>query len=102
VVEAHRRENIGARHRAIFRAIRRLADLREVQVAFSVHPNPAVQEPVREILAGHPRIHLLQPLDYPEFMQLVAKSRLVLTDSGGLQKEAAFLGVVKSCAPRFL
>jgi len=93
VVEAHRRENIGARHRAIFRAIRRLADLREVQVAFSVHPNPAVQEPVREILAGHPRIHLLQPLDYPEFMQLVAKSRLVLTDSGGLQEECPALGV---------
>lgn len=93
VVEAHRRENIGERHRAIFRAIRRLADLRDVQVAFSVHPNPAVQGPVREILAGHPRIHLLEPLDYPEFMQLVAKAKLVLTDSGGLQEECPALGV---------
>ncbi len=93
VVEAHRRENIGERHRAIFRAIRRLADLRDVEIAFSVHPNPAVQEPAAEILADHPRIHLLSPLDYPEFMQLVAKAKLVLTDSGGLQEECPALGV---------
>ena len=93
VVEAHRRENIGERHRAIFRAIRRFADQRDVQVAFSVHPNPAVQEPVQEILAGHPRIHLLEPLDYPEFMQLVSKAKLVMTDSGGLQEECPALGV---------
>ena len=93
VVEAHRRENIGERHRAIFQAIRRLADLRDVTVAFSVHPNPAVQQPVREILGGHPRIHLLDPLDYPEFMQLVARAKLVLTDSGGLQEECPALGV---------
>ncbi len=93
VVEAHRRENIGERHRAIFRAIRRFADLRDVQVAFSVHPNPAVQEPVREILSDHPRIHLLEPLDYPEFMQLVSRAKLVLTDSGGLQEECPALGV---------
>jgi len=93
VVEAHRRENLGERHRAIFRALRAFADRREVEVAFSVHPNPAVQVPARDILGGHPRIHLLEPMDYPEFMQLVAHAKLVLTDSGGLQEECPALGV---------
>ena len=94
VVETHRRENLGERHRAMFRAIRALAEMREdVVVAFSVHPNPAVQEPAREILGGHPRIHLLSPLDYPPFMQLIARAKLVMTDSGGLQEECPALGV---------
>ncbi len=94
VVETHRRENLGERHRAIFRAIRRLVELREdVVVAFSVHPNPAVQEPAREILGGHPRIRLLEPLDYPDFVQLIASAKLVMTDSGGLQEECPALGV---------
>ncbi len=94
VVETHRRENLGERHRAMFRAIRRLVELREdIVVAFSVHPNPAVREPAREILGGHPRIHLLEPLDYPPFTQLISRAKLVLTDSGGLQEECPALGV---------
>lgn len=94
VVETHRRENLGERHRAIFRAIRQFAEMRgDVHVAFSVHPNPAVQEPAREILAGHPRITLLEPLDYPDFVHLIGKSKLVITDSGGLQEECPALGV---------
>lgn len=94
VVEAHRRENLGERHRAIFRAIRRFADQRpDVTVAFSVHPNPAVREPATEILGGHPRVHLLEPLDYWDFIHLIARSKLVLTDSGGLQEECPALGV---------
>ena len=75
VVEAHRRENLGERHRSIFRAVRRLAELRDVTVAFSVHPNPAVKRPAMEILSGQPRVHLMEPLEYPEFMQLVARAK---------------------------
>lgn len=94
VVEAHRRENLGERHRAIFRAIRRFADLRDdVTIAFSVHPNPAVKEPAMEILGGHARVHLLEPIDYWDFIHLIAHAKLVLTDSGGLQEECPALGV---------
>ena len=60
---------------------------------FPVHPNPNVQSTVREKLAGHPRIRLLPPLEYPQFVAAMKSAHLILTDSGGVQEEAPSLGV---------
>lgn len=93
LLTAHRRENFGDPIRAICRAVRRMVDEHaDVEVAYPVHLNPNIQRPVREILSGHDRIHLLQPLDYEELVAIMKDSYLVLTDSGGLQEEAPVLG----------
>ena len=62
-------------------------------VALPVHPNPNVQRPVRKLLAAHPRIRLLSPLEYIPFLALMRRAYLILTDSGGVQEEAPSLGV---------
>ncbi len=59
---------------------------------YPVHLNPHVQEPVNRILAGHERIHLVQPLSYEPFVWLMDQATVVLTDSGGVQEEAPSLG----------
>jgi len=93
LVTAHRRENFGAPLREISLALRDLVQaFPEIEVVFPVHPNPRVQQTVSEILAAVPRIHLLPPLSYPEFVGLMQRSYLVLTDSGGVQEEAPSLG----------
>jgi UDP-N-acetylglucosamine 2-epimerase (non-hydrolysing) len=92
LVTAHRRENFGHLE-GICRAIRRLVDTHsDLAVCYPVHLNPNVQEPVYRLLAGHPRISLLPPLDYIAFVHLLARADLVLTDSGGLQEEGPTLG----------
>lgn len=94
LLTAHRRENWGEPLARIFRAVRRLADaLEDIQVIYPVHLNPQVQEPARAILGGHPRIHLIPPLDVLDFHNFMARSTLILTDSGGIQEEAPALGV---------
>ena len=97
LVTAHRRESFGEGFEQICRAIRDIAELRDdVQVVYPVHLNPSVREPVYRLLRGGDaggRIHLLDPLPYLEFVYLLNRSCLVLTDSGGLQKEAYWLGV---------
>ncbi len=91
---AHRRENIGEKMRSIFRAIRRIIEEQDdVVLVYPVHLNPAVQEPAREILGGHPRVHLIDPLDVVDTHNFMARSYLILTDSGGIQEEAPSLGV---------
>jgi UDP-N-acetylglucosamine 2-epimerase (non-hydrolysing) len=91
---AHRREAIGEPHRNIFRAVRRIADeFEDVAVVYAVHPNPAVREPAHEILGGHPRVKLIDPLDVFEFHNFYPHTHLILTDSGGLQEEAPSFGV---------
>ena len=93
LVTAHRRENFGEPIRRICRALRSLVDHHEdLEVAYPVHLNPNIQVPVRELLSGHERIHLLPPLDYRELVYLMEDSYLVLTDSGGLQEEAPVFG----------
>ena len=93
LLTAHRRENFGEPIRAICRAVRRIVDEHpDVEVAYPVHLNPNIQRPVREILTGHGRIHLLEPVDYEGLVALMNDSYLVLTDSGGLQEEAPVLG----------
>jgi UDP-N-acetylglucosamine 2-epimerase (non-hydrolysing) len=64
----------------------------DVELAYPVHLNPRVQSVVRRRLSGNPRIHLLPPLDYLDFLQVLQRCFLVLTDSGGLQEEAPALG----------
>ncbi len=92
LVTAHRRENWGDGIDAICRAVHELADRGDVVVALPVHPNPRVSIPVRAALQDHPSVCLLDPLDYAEFVSLLDRATLVLTDSGGVQEEAPALG----------
>lgn len=93
LVTAHRRENWGEPMREIFSALRKIKEQhREVEIVFPVHRNPRVRDVAEEILKGVPGIHLIEPLDYEPFVNLMARSYLVLTDSGGLQEEAPALG----------
>jgi len=94
LVTTHRRESWGGDLEAICGAIREIAERRSnIMVALPVHPNPNVQRPVRKLLAGHPRIKLLAPLEYIPFLALMRRAYLILTDSGGVQEEAPSLGV---------
>jgi UDP-N-acetylglucosamine 2-epimerase (non-hydrolysing) len=64
----------------------------DIEVVYPVHPNPNVKAVARELLDGHPRIHLCEPLDYAPFVEAQKRSFLILTDSGGVQEEAPALG----------
>jgi len=93
MVTAHRRENLGEPLQNICNALKRLAvDHKDVEIVYAVHLNPTVQEVVRRTLGDVPRVHLLDPLDVDEMHNLMARSYLILTDSGGLQEEAPTLG----------
>ncbi len=93
LLTAHRRESFGEPLREIFRGVRELVeDLPAVEVLYPVHPNPNVLEPAKELLGGHSRIHLVDPLDYLDLVLALRSARLVLTDSGGIQEEAPSLG----------
>ena len=92
VVTAHRRESFGEGFEQICAAIREVADIPGVQIVYPVHPNPNVTGPVRRLLDGHKTIHLIEPLDYISFVDLMRRSYLLLTDSGGVQEEAPSLG----------
>lgn len=94
LVEAHRRENLGAPLEAICRGLRRVvAENPDVFMVFPVHKNPAVREPVNKYLAGLERVLLIEPLAVADFHNLMQKSTLIFTDSGGVQEEAPSLGV---------
>ncbi len=93
LLTAHRRENIGEPMRRIFSAVRRVAERYSgIKIVYPMHPNPAVRSIAEEVLGGCDRISLAEPLDLVEFHNLLARSYLVLTDSGGVQEEAAALG----------
>jgi len=93
LVTAHRRENFGDAFREVCHGIRELADRHgDIHVLYPVHPNPNVSGPAREILSGHARITLCDPMDYLPFVSAMQHAYLVLTDSGGVQEEAPALG----------
>ncbi len=93
LVTGHRRENLGKPFEDICHAIKTLADMHEdIEFTYPVHLNPQVMEPVKRILGNHPRIHLIDPLDYPSLVWLMNRSYIILTDSGGIQEEAPALG----------
>jgi UDP-N-acetylglucosamine 2-epimerase (non-hydrolysing) len=91
-VTSHRRENFGDGMKAIADAIAAIAARDDVGVVFPVHPNPHVRSAMEPILGGLPNVALIDPLDYPHFVRLLAISNLVLTDSGGVQEEAPAFG----------
>lgn len=93
VITAHRRENFGKPLAGICDAIQKItAGYPDTEIVFSVHPNPAVQRTVHDKLARRDRVHLLRPLRYDIFINLMARAYLILTDSGGIQEEAPFMG----------
>jgi UDP-N-acetylglucosamine 2-epimerase (non-hydrolysing) len=93
LVTAHRRESFGAPLESLCQALRDLAERNaDVEIVYPVHLNPNVRDPVGRILARQPRVHLLEPLRYEQFAHLMARSHLILTDSGGIQEEAPVLG----------
>lgn len=90
---AHRRENLGEPLENICRSVKRLVEeYPDVEVVYAVHKNPAVMEPVNKILGQTERIHLTDPLDLKDMHNLMSRSYLVLTDSGGLQEEVPSMG----------
>lgn len=91
-VTAHRRENFGAGMVQIAQALQSLAARDDVAIIYPLHPNPHVAEVMRPALAGLDNIALIEPLDYLEFVALMAACDIVLTDSGGIQEEAPSLG----------
>jgi UDP-N-acetylglucosamine 2-epimerase (non-hydrolysing) len=91
-VTSHRRENFGDGMKAIADAIAAIAARPDVAVIFPVHPNPHVRAAMEPILGALSNVALIDPLDYPHFVRLLATSELVLTDSGGVQEEAPSLG----------
>lgn len=93
LVTTHRRENLGEPMRHVYQALRQIvADFGDVEIVFPVHKNPKVREVVEAELGGVERVHLIDPLDYQPFANLLDRSYLVLTDSGGIQEEAPALG----------
>jgi UDP-N-acetylglucosamine 2-epimerase (non-hydrolysing) len=93
LVTTHRRENWGGPQRDICRAVARLLDaFPDFSVVLPMHRNPVVREVLQEELGGHARVSLIEPPEYPEFVDLMARSYLILTDSGGVQEEAPALG----------
>ncbi len=92
VVTAHRRESFGEGFERICGALVRLAQRPDVQIAYPVHRNPNVMEPVYRLLGERPNLLLLEPLDYVPFVDLMRRAALILTDSGGIQEEGPSLG----------
>ena len=93
LLTTHRRENWGSSMRNIFLGVRQVIEENsDVELVFPVHLNPVVKDLAFEVLGNIPRIHLVPPLDYAPFANLMARSYFVLTDSGGIQEEAPALG----------
>ena len=93
MLTAHRRENLGEPLRHMFRAIRKIVDeFDDIKVLYPIHLNPVVRQEAHEIFDGDSRIRLIEPLDVLDFHNFMARSHLILTDSGGIQEEAPSLG----------
>lgn len=90
---AHRRENLGQPMRDIFQAIKRIVQsFPNVKVIYPIHKNPMIRKIAEEILTDIERIRIIEPLDVIDFHNFMARSYLILTDSGGVQEEAPSLG----------
>jgi len=93
MITAHRRENLGQPMRNMFRAIRRVMDEHpDVKAIYPIHMNPVVRQAANEELGGCDRIHIIEPLEVLDFHNFLARSYMILTDSGGIQEEAPSLG----------
>ena len=93
IITAHRRENLGEPMHHMFRAIRRIIDEHpDVCAIYPIHMNPVVREAAEEELGDCDRVHIIEPLDVLDFHNFIARSYMILTDSGGIQEEAPSLG----------
>lgn len=93
MLTAHRRENLGEPMHHMFRAIRRIVDEHpDIKVIYPIHMNPVVRKAADEELGNDDRIHIIDPLEVLDFHNFLARSYLILTDSGGIQEEAPSLG----------
>jgi UDP-N-acetylglucosamine 2-epimerase (non-hydrolysing) len=92
LVTGHRRENQGEGFQNICAALQAIAAQANVQIIYPVHPNPNVRQPIYDNLGDTPNIILVDPLPYHAFIWLMDRSKLILTDSGGIQEEAPALG----------
>ena len=93
MITAHRRENLGEPMHHMFRAIRRILEEHEdVKAIYPIHMNPVVRQTANEELGGCDRIRIIEPLDVLDFHNFLARSFMILTDSGGIQEEAPSLG----------
>jgi len=93
LVTTHRRENWGEKLTQVYLALLDILEsFSDTLVVFPVHMNPVVREPAYRLLGNHPRVKLVEPLEYADFANLINRSYLVLSDSGGLQEEAPSLG----------
>lgn len=93
LLTAHRRENLGEPMRHMFHAILRIVNEHEhIKVVYPIHMNPIVRELANEVFQDHPRIRLIEPLEVLDFHNFIARSYIILTDSGGIQEEAPSLG----------
>ena len=93
MITAHRRENLGEPMKNMFRAIRRIIDEHpDIKAIYPIHMNPVVREAANEILGGDDRIRIIEPLEVLDFHNFLARSYMILTDSGGIQEEAPSLG----------
>ncbi|WP_041667385.1 non-hydrolyzing UDP-N-acetylglucosamine 2-epimerase [Acetohalobium arabaticum] len=93
LVTTHRRENLGQPLVNICRAIKELVvSYPQAEVVFPVHPNPKISKIVKNVLSDVPNVHLIEPLNYKEFINLMVRADIILTDSGGIQEEASSLG----------
>ena len=93
LITAHRRENLGEPMKNMFRAIKRVMNEHpDIKAIYPIHMNPAVRKTANEILGMDDRIHIIEPLEVLDFHNFLARSYLILTDSGGIQEEAPSLG----------
>lgn len=93
LLTAHRRENLGEPMRHMFRAIKRIVDEHaDLKVVYPIHMNPLVRDTAKEIFGDMDRVRLIEPLEVLDFHNFIAKSYIILTDSGGIQEEAPSLG----------
>ena len=93
LITGHRRESFGKPFETICLAVRELAQFfKNIHFVYPVHLNPNVQDPVRRLLGGLSNVHLIDPLPYDEFVCMMERASVILTDSGGVQEEAPSLG----------
>lgn len=93
MITAHRRENLGKPMRNMFRAIKRIVnEYSDIKAIYPIHMNPKVREAARDVFGTNDRIRIIEPLDVIDFHNFLARSYLILTDSGGIQEEAPSLG----------
>lgn len=94
LLTAHRRENLGEPLFHMFRAIKKIVEeYEDIKVIYPIHMNPKVREAANDILGKENRVHIIEPLDVLDFHNFLAKSYMILTDSGGIQEEAPSLGI---------